>query len=521
MPASSPLRRMTVTGIRLLWLSLFLSACIDQSNYDPPNEVSVSNEKPTATLSVADSLGGRETLVVTFSEPMDADTLQLGGSLVPDANGEWKSDQQLELWPETYWPPGAQTLSIDARDSEGHAMDTLHADVAVRSAFSTGQKADVVIGQQDFTTGHPRQDPGALSAAANTLDRPSSAVDYSEEHDILFIADTFDSRVLGFFGIPQHNNANADFVIGQDSFRSSDGETSQSKSRRPQGLSAQAGKLLVGDPDSHRILIYSPIPENGPGEAAAVLGQASFDTFENGCGPNSLNHSHNHFVTPSGKLLVADGVNNRVLVWKQIPDTTGVAPDLVIGQSGFETCAPHDDDQDGVADAGERPTARTLQHPTGIWSDDERLVIVDNYNNRVLIWNGFPQENFEPADIVLGQANMNSLTENDDDQDGITDAEASARVFNYPWSVWAERGQLFVADENNNRVLVWNEWPADSFATADEVIGQPDFSSNIVNRGRDAPGADTLNGPKGVRVVDDKLIITDTGNSRLLVFEAR
>lgn len=520
MPGSS-LRKTIIqfTGAALLAISL--SACNDHSNanntqLDPDPDPA---EKPTATLSVEDALGATDAISVTFSRPMDKESIVLEGSLADAGVMSWTTDDELKLKPAGYWPPGEQTLEIDAADPEGIAMDTLAVSLIVDPAFVTGQQAAIVIGQQDFNSGHSRQDPDALASGPNTLDFPSSPVDYSEELDLLFIADTFDSRVLGFHGIPAHNNANADFVLGQEDFHSSSGETSQDKMRQPQGIRAQAGKLLVGDADSHRVMIYKPIPQTGPGIAIAVIGQPDFESVENGCGPLDLNHSHDHFVTPSGKLLVADGVNNRVLVWNTIPEETGVAPDLVIGQSGFNNCAANDDNQDGSPDA--QPSARTLQHPVGVWSDDERLVIADNYNNRVLVWNKFPEQGREPADIVLGQDGMNAFTANDDDQDGSSDATASARVLDYPWSVWVENEQLFVADQNNNRVLVWDEWPEASFAAADHVIGQKHFADVSPNGGNDTPGAGTLNGPKGVRIVDDKLLITDTGNSRVLVFDAR
>src|SRR5690606_7653339 len=179
-----------------------------------------------------------------------------------------------------------------------------------------------------------------------------------------------------------------------------------------------------------------------------------------------------------------------------------------------------DANQNGVADAGElEGTAYTLQHPTDLWTDDERLVVVDNYNNRVLIWNSFPEEPMQPADIVLGQHDMSSIIANDDDGDGSEDASPSARTLNYPWSVAVANGQLFVADELNNRVLVWNQWPTESFQAADEVIGQATFDEALPNRGAAGPDADTLSGPKGVRVIDGRLVITDTGNSRVLVYE--
>lgn len=492
----------------------------DQEDDDEQDEDG-GNQKPTAELSPGSTLSPRESVRVTFSEPMDRDTLQLGGTLVEAVDVEWEADHIVMLHTETYWPPGKQSLTINASDGDGLAMDALEVELTVASAYSTFQAASVVIGQQDFSSGDPRQNPDAISAAANTLDHPSSAVDYDADADLLFIGDTFSSRVLAFRGIPETNNANADFVVGQPDFTTTAGETSREKIRRAQGVAAASGKLMVADPDSHRVTIYESPFETWPAPAAVVLGQENFEDFNNACAPDRFNHVHNQFVTPSGKLMVADANNARVLVWNEIPEEMGVLPDLVIGQSNLDICAANDDNQSGVTGPDEdHPTARTLQHPTGIWSDDERLVIVDNYNHRVLLWHEFPQDNFTPADVVLGQGDMNSAIPNDDNVDGEMDAAPTARTVNYPWSVWFENNQLFVADVDNNRVLVWNGWPQESFAPADVVIGQESFDAFAPNGGMDAPTAQTLDHPMGVRVVRDKLLVTDTNNSRILVFEA-
>ncbi|HEX7030798.1 MAG TPA: hypothetical protein VF254_09385 [Gammaproteobacteria bacterium] len=490
----------------------------DDNDDDDPGD---GDERPAATLSSDGTLGAQEPLTVTFSEAMDADSLHVGGTLAPDAVIEWTSASALTLTPRTYWPVGMQTLVIDAGNADGVAMDTLEAPLEVQSGFVTFQAAEVVIGQQDFTSGFARQDPEALSAGANTLDHPSSAVDYAAEEDILFIGDTFEARVLGFYGVPDVNNANADFVIGQADLNASGGETSREKVRRAQGISVQGDRLMIADPDSHRVTIYGPpLPPPGIVPADVVLGQANFEDFNNACGPLRMNHVHNQFVTPDGRLLVADSNNNRILVWNEIPEATGEVPDLVIGQSSLDTCAHNDDDQNGASLENGLPSARTLRHPTGIWSDGERLVIADNYNNRVLLWHEFPTGNFTPADVVLGQADMNSVIPNDDNGDGVSEAEPTARVVDYPWSVWFEQNQLFVADANNNRVLIWNGWPRESFAPADIVLGQESFDTGDINAGNANPTAQTLNHPMGVRVIGDELLVTDTDNSRVLIYGA-
>src|SRR5690606_40067860 len=112
-------------------------------------------------------------------------------------------------------PAGTRRLSVDAQSVQGDSLPTLHAELDVRSPFLTGQAASIVIGQAGFEGGEPRQDLDAATAAANTLDTPASPVAWSAGEEILYIADTGDSRVLGFNGVPTVNNANAAFVLGQ------------------------------------------------------------------------------------------------------------------------------------------------------------------------------------------------------------------------------------------------------------------------------------------------------------------
>jgi hypothetical protein len=74
-------------------------------------------------------------------------------------------------------------------------------------------------------------------------------------------------------------------------------------------------------------------------------------------------------------------------------------------------------------------------------------------------------------------------------------------------------GKLIVADPANHRVLIWNAVPSTSGVPADIVLGQADFVSSV-------PGSDAarMNAPSSVAVLNGKLVVSDTGNSRLLVF---
>ncbi|MBW3567946.1 MAG: hypothetical protein KY410_08335 [Proteobacteria bacterium] len=356
-------------------------------------------------------------------------------------------------------------------------------------------------------------DAGGAGADANTLDAPMGPVAYADEQDILFVPDNGDSRVLGFDGIPDTNNAAAAFVIGQPNFNLSTGATTASTYRNPQWITTSHERLLVADSESRRVLVYDGIPETGPVDASLVVGQPDMTSFNIRCDQRTVYTTHGHFVTPEGRLFIADSDNNRVLMWNEIPAENYAPADLVFGQPDFESCNAFDE-------PGGSDDMRAFNHPTAIWSDDERVIIVDNENHRIFIWNTFPDENYAEPDVILGQDSFDTVAPNDVNQDGVEDSVPSASTLYFPWDVFFHNGQLFVSDQDNNRVLIWNEMPESSFAPADIVIGQEDFESNQPNAGNVEPGANTLNGPRGATIIGDRIFITDTRNSRILIYES-
>ena len=224
-----------------------------------------------------------------------------------------------------------------------------------------------------------------------------------------------------------------------------------------------------------------------------------------------------------GKLIVTDNGNNRVLIWNTIPSTNNIPADVVLGQQDFTHCTANDINNDGTSD---NASQNTLSGPAGVWSDGVRLVVLDTGNNRVVIWNSFPKSNFTPADIVLGQSNFTNITANNDNQDGNIDASASSRTLSGPYDgVYSNGIQLFIADSDNNRILVWNTFPTSSFAKADIVLGQSNFTNITANDDNQdgtpdvQPSARTLDFPTGIFKFSDKLIVADN-NNRYLIYKS-
>lgn len=90
---------------------------------------------------------------------------------------------------------------------------------------------------------------------------------------------------------------------------------------------------------------------------------------------------------------------------------------------------------------------------------------------------------------------------------------ASASGLYFPTDVVVAGGKLLVADTSHNRVLIWNTLPTGD-VPADVVVGQPDFTSTASS----PVSASRMNAPFGIAVVDGKLYVADTGNNRVLVY---
>lgn len=372
-------------------------------------------------------------------------------------------------------------------------------------ALETFQKADVVIGQPDFIGTEANQN-GSIGASG--FDKPAGSPAVGAEGQ-LFISDTWNARILGYDVIPDMNSLPADFVLGQGDFTS--GESGLFV--RPRDIAIGDGKMAVADYNGNDVFLYGPVPTDGTTVTPVSLSKV-FPDPGSPCDVNYRSFPTSVALSGNGKLVIADSGQHRVLIWNTVPNSRDQAPDLILGQSDFNHCTENDTDQDGEKD--DAPSANTLNYPAGVWTDGERLAVADRHNYRVLIWNTFPTENGQPADVVIGQPGFNT-----------SNASVSPAGYFWPDGLDSNGTQLAVPDASNHRVLVWNTFPTENGQLADVVLGQGDFrhtSRNDDNQDGSDDGsatARTLNGPTGVRFHDDKLLISDTGNNRVLILQLR
>ncbi|GET43420.1 hypothetical protein [Microseira wollei] len=269
-------------------------------------------------------------------------------------------------------------------------------------------------------------------------------------------------------------------------------------------LVSETGALWVSDTGHHRLLGWRNRPQQDGEPADWVIGQPNFNSEGQNAKktPVAATLSVPTGVCVCGEgLAVADAWNHRVLIWKSLPEDSNVPADLVLGQVDFT----HNESNRGSLDAD----AHTLHWPYGVLYRQGRLFVADTGNRRVLIWNQLPQENGQPADVVLGQPDMVSRNENGG-------GSPTASTMRWPHSITFWEDNLVLIDAGNNRAMVWDGIPRENNTPCAVVLGQNNFESVEMNQGVYCPTPSSLSLPYGLGTWGDWLFVADTANSRLL-----
>jgi uncharacterized protein (TIGR03437 family) len=212
-----------------------------------------------------------------------------------------------------------------------------------------------------------------------------------------------------------HTGQAARAVIGQSSFSS-----------RETGVSAYAFSLAKGRlyaAESTRLLTFDITKQ------CALCGFAPIAITN-----QSVIAGISGFAVSGKVVVVADSVNHRVLVYSTTPSTNAV------GQKHPEV-------------------AIAVSEPVSVAYDGHRLFVGDASQHRVLIWNALPNSNDQPADAVLGQ----------------NDGALGAATIGMPSALASDGTNLFVADTENRRILVFS--PGDIGLAEDAIINSASLLS--------------------------------------------
>jgi sugar lactone lactonase YvrE len=258
---------------------------------------------------------------------------------------------------------------------------------ALGSGFTNGQNADLVLGQPDFTTNLPNQGNGI---GLDTMNFPQGIL-------VLFVPSDGSNPAFQAVGVADTGNDRALLFFGPSTNGESatlalggSGTVSDSTMFGPTDLAAGSGGIWISDTENNRVLRFDP----GAGlNAFSVLGQPDFTSNSAGVSDSELNSPTRMTIDSSGNLWVVDSGNNRVVAFSPSDSTTvdGQSALHVIGQQNFNTNGAN---SPSLSDS-------TLSNPNGVAvTDDGGLVlwVADSSNNRVLRYSGLVVETPEIVD---------------------------------------------------------------------------------------------------------------------------
>lgn len=384
---------------------------------------------------------------------------------------------------------------------------------------SNGAPPDFVLGQT--SVGGTLPNAGGVAPTPSTLRCP---VGVWSDGSRVAVADYGNSRVLiwnSLFagGVPISGRP-ADVVVGRPDMVTGPGSTgdlcqppddrvpSEVALRNPASVTSDGTRLIVADSWNHRVLIWNQFPLVSGSPADIVLGQSDMTggTANRGGAPSAATLNVPLAVATDGsRLVVADSLNHRVLIWGRMPaagDPQGVPADIVLGQRDMASIgansAPLSDPSATELGRG-APSARTLNMPVGLSVSGQDLAVADHLNNRVLMFRPIPSASFAAAVDEVGHGRFTSAT-----------AGVSDRALRNPMGVSLAPDRLYISDLGNNRVVAF---PRPITPTSGAVTASPEGNLGIRLSWSTSAGA------SGYRVFRDGAWLTDIvgGNTTSLL----
>lgn len=423
------------------------------------------------------------------------------------------------------------------------ALFSLCAGVGLAGDFFTGQAARLVLGQTSFTSQISGASDtllggvGGLAFAANTLFvADSNKIGFTPVNNrVLLLQNVSQTMPNPLAEIPAYSGlcpvclGQAGLVLGQPDFLSVNPHATQTGLRTANGVASDGRILVIADTDNNRVLIWNSIPVTNGQPADVLLGQPDFNTVQPVIVNASTFRGPQGVWIQNGKLMVADTQNNRILIWNTMPTKNNQPADVVLGQPNFTKV-----EAIPVAESALAPTASTMLDPTSVSSDGIHLFVADLGYNRVLIWNSIPTQNFEPANVELGQLDFVSAVPDDmtrlcpagTDPCGATFyPSVCGKTMDSPRFVLSDGTRLFVADGGNDRVLIYNQIPTQNATEADIVLGQPDEYASVDSSTTslfmpliNQSASDITPTPTSLAWDGTNLYVADPSNRRVLVF---
>jgi uncharacterized protein (TIGR03437 family) len=458
----------SVSGQRgrvLVWFPPFTSGeaasrmlGVDQSNPAPPDISQYQfQQRPTGLFAVGDQIGVADTfdsrlLLFPPVEQWNTNTFYQAASAVVGQPG-FESGLPNQGNPSPSAATLAQPVGATFFNGALYVADSgNHRVLVLPQSGSSFGSATAILGQLQADVNSPNLLEGRELNFSNQ--DAGLAVDFSSEVPHLYIADTYNNRVLGYYDLRNlQPGQHADIVIGQPDFLHAianypDGNSGSGNLANPTGLTVDSsGNLYVADTGNGRVLrFHAPFAGFQPGNPIAVtesadllLGQISFTTKIGDATSQTMSAPYGLAFAGEHGLLVSDLALNRVLYFEGRPEDlrSSQPATTVFGQSDMTSSA---------AGSG----LNRMSQPHHIATDtDDRLYVADSGNGRILIFNRAPN---------AGSGAFAALT--------LTNGLHQPRGVH----VNSATGDIWVADESGNAAVRYPKF--------NDLIGSGNYAPN-------------------------------------------
>lgn len=521
--------------MRHSFIIILLSALVLVACSGPSNRVLSVTPSPGATDVAVDAQ-----IEATFRGSVEPHSLSEGFTLLADdgttVSGEvtiGSDGRSAAFRPSSYLNYGkSYTAVIDAREARRGKGEPAK---EFRFGWSFDTEADpvVVVEVNSHAEGEPINGPRSITLAGS-LSSSAAVTDVTVRHngaplpDVQFFQTSFRVQV--------ELNDNDDNLL----------EVLAENSAGKQGTAA-----LTLDYPFTRLTTFQ--------DAVVVIGQEDFTSNTQGRDQESFSTLRGNPTLLDGLLYLPDQESDRVMVYSGVPSMNGAPADSVLGQPDFATWSPGNGagglyqpgsvsgrggrlaaadrgnnrvliwnsapsgnqaaagvavGQSGFDRSAAGCAADALRSPESALLVGGKLIVADSGNNRVLIWNSVPSSHGQPADLVLGQVGFETCAANDPGGTGSSATAPTGSTLNKPTDAWSDGRRLIVADSGNNRVLIWDTFPTTDFDPAAVVLGQERFDSRGAGR-----GAARLDTPTFLTSNGNQLFVADTRNNRVLIWD--
>ena len=263
-------------------------------------------------------------------------------------------------------------------------------------------------------------------------------------------------------------------------------------------------QTFIADSSNNRVIIY----EGGVLNPTSIhaLGQNNLTsmTAGNTAATRTLRASLPRDVCRTKDyIFVADSANNRVVAY-----SSALTADLsdpanpTFSDSILFVIGQEDPTKNGVR----ATSAKDFNLPMGVWCDENKLLVADQLNHRVLEFSPLPTSNYPEASRVIGQKDFTSNDPN--------------LLLFQPRGISSDGTNLIITNPEAHNALYWHRYPSSPLAQPDHIFGQRDMKDRLPYCGK----ADQLldincfHTVYGAHQDEQNIIISDSFGGRILIF---